>query len=140
MSEPTPNPAPEDVDALAAALRADSADLEVYARVLTTSLADALPAEMVEVVRDQSMRDRLAGRAGEVRTLRVNLGEVTLELSRGKSGTPVARAAREVRGVIISSREVSVEEWTRMLADRLAVIARDSATARAALSRLLGAG
>ena len=95
---------------------------------------------MVEVVRDQSMRDRLAGRPGEVRTLRVNLGEVTLELSRGKSGTPVARAAREVRGVIISSRDVTVEEWTRMLADRLAVIARDSATARAALSRLLGAG
>jgi len=140
VSEPPASPGPEDVDALAAALRADSADLEVYSRVLTSSLADALPAEMVEVVRDQSMRDRLAGRPGEVRTLRVNLGEVTLELSRGKSGTPVARAAREVRGVIISSRDVTVEEWTRMLADRLAVIARDSATARAALSRLLGAG
>lgn len=140
MSEPPAIPAPDDVDALAAALRADSADLEVYARVLSTSLAEALPAGMVEVVRDQSMRDRLAGRPGAVRAIRISLGEMALELGRAKSGTPVARAAREVRGVIISSREITVDEWTRLLADRLAVIARDSAAARAALSRLLGAG
>lgn len=139
MSEPPAIPAHEDVDALAAALRADSADLEVYARVLTTSLADALPAGMVEVQRDQSMRDRLAGRPGVVRTLRIGLGEISLELSRGNSGAPVARAARAVRGVIISSREITVDEWTRLLADQLAVIARDSAAARAALSKLLGA-
>jgi hypothetical protein len=140
VSEPPAIPAPDDVDALAAALRADSADLEVYARVLSTSLAEALPAGMVEVVRDQSMRDRLAGRPGAVRAIRISLGEMALELGRAKSGTPVARAAREVRGVIISSREITVDEWTRLLADRLAVIARDSAAARAALSRLLGAG
>jgi hypothetical protein len=139
VSEPPALPAHEDVDALAAALRADSADLDVYARVLTTSLADALPAGMVEVQRDASMRDRLAGRPGEVRLLRIALGEVSLELSRGKSGAPVARAARAVRGVIISSREITVDEWTRLLADQLAVIAKDSAAARSALSKLLGA-
>jgi hypothetical protein len=126
------------VDVLAAALRADSADLEVYARVLTTSLTDALPSGMVEVERDQSMRDRLAGRSGRVRSLRVACGEVSLELARGSGSTPVARVARAVRGVIISSREVSVEEWTRLLADELAARARDSAAARAALARLLG--
>jgi hypothetical protein len=140
VSEPPALPAHQDVDALAAALRADSADLDVYARVLTTSLADALPAGMVEVQRDQSMRDRLAGRPGEVRTLRIGLGELSLELSRGKAGAPEARAARAVRGVIISSREITVDEWTRLLADQLAVIARDSAAARSALSKLLGAG
>jgi hypothetical protein len=137
MSEPPAVPGP-DIDALAAALRADSADLDVYARVLTTSLADALPAGMLEVERDQSMRDRLAGRPGEVRTLRIGFGEVSLELDRGKAGAPVARAARSVRGVVISSREITVEEWTRLLADQLAVRAKDSAQARAALARLLG--
>jgi hypothetical protein len=141
-AEPGPDdvavPAPEDIDALAAALRADSADLDVYARVLTTSLADALPVGMIELERDQSMRDRLAGRPGEVRKLRIGFGEVSLELDRGKAGVPVARAARAVRGVVISSREITVEEWTRLLADQLAVRAKDSAEARAALAKLLG--
>jgi hypothetical protein len=140
VSQPPAIPEPDEIDALAAALRADSADLEVYARVLTTSLADALPAGMVEVQRDQSMRDRLAGRPGVVRSLRIGFGEVSLELARGNSGAPIARAARAVRGVVISSREITVDEWTRLLADQLAVIAKDSAAARAALSRLLGAG
>jgi hypothetical protein len=148
VSEPPAVPEPadvavpdaHDVDLLVAALRADSADLDVYSRVLTTSLADALPAGMVEVERDQSMRDRLAGRPGVVRTMRIGFGEVSLELSRGKSGAPVARAARAVRGVIISSREISIDEWVRLLADQLAARAKDSAEARVALAKLLGAG
>jgi hypothetical protein len=139
VSQPPAVPEPDDIELLAAALRADSTDLEVYSRVLTTSLADALPAGMVEVDRDQSMRDRLAGRPGVVRSLRIGFGEISLELVRGKSGTPVARAARAVRGVVISSREVTIDEWTRLLADQLASQARDSAAARAALSKLLGA-
>jgi hypothetical protein len=127
-----------DVDALAAALRASSADLEIYARVLTVSLSEALPAGMVEVQRDQSLRDRLAGRPGVVRSVRISLGDTSLELARGDAGAPVARTARAVRGVIISSKEVSVAEWTRLLADQLAARARDSEAARAALAKLLG--
>jgi hypothetical protein len=138
VTEPPAVPEPADVDLLAAALRADSADLEVYARVLTASLVDALPAGMVEITHDQSMRDRLAGRPGTVQSLRIGFGEVSLELSRGTAGAPIARAARAVRGVIISSREVTVDEWTHLLADQLAVRARDSAAARTALARLLG--
>jgi hypothetical protein len=129
-----------EVDLLAAALRADSADLDVYSRVLTDSLAQALPPGMVEIEHDQSMRDRLAGRPGVVRTMRIAFGEVSLELSRGRAGAPVARAARAVRGVVISSREITVDEWTRLLADQLAARAKDSAEARAALAKLIGAG
>lgn len=140
MSQPPAVPDPPDVDLLAAALRADSEDLEVYSRVLTGSLVDALPAGMVEVQRDQSMRDRLAGRPGTVRSVRIALGETSLELAAGKSGAPIARCQRAVRGVIISSKEITVEEWTRMLADELATRAKDSAAARAALGKLLGAG
>jgi hypothetical protein len=138
LSQPPAVPEGADVDALAAALRADSADLDVYARVLTTSLAEALPEGMVEIQRDQSMRDRLAGRPGVVRTLRIALGDTSLELARGKSGSPEARCARVVRGVTISTKEISVEEWTRQLADCLAERAKDSAEARAALARMLG--
>jgi hypothetical protein len=145
MSEPPAVPEPggadgaADVDRLAAALRADTADLDIYARVLTTSLSEALPAEMVEIARDQSLRDRLAGRAGVVRSVRVSLGDLSLELATDRSGVPVARAARAVRGVVISSTPISIEEWTRLLATGLAERAQQSAAARAALSRLLGA-
>jgi len=128
----------DDVDALAAALRADAADLDVYARVLSTSLAAALPAEMVGIDRDRSFSDWLAGRAGTVRGIRIALGDWELTLSPGRSGVPVAQARQKVRGVAISSREISLDEWTRLLATGLAKRARESAEARAALARLLG--
>jgi hypothetical protein len=128
----------DDVDALAAALRADASDLDVYARVLTTSLAAALPAEMVGVDRDRSFSDWLAGREGRVRAIRIALGDWELTLSPGESGVPVAQARQKVRGVAISSREVSLDEWAKLLATGLAKRARDSADARAALGRLLG--
>jgi hypothetical protein len=137
---PGQGPEPDDVDALAAALRADSADLDVYARVLTTSLAEALPEDMVSVEHDRSLGDRMAGRPGTVRSLRIDTGDATLELSRGRGGVPVARVARAVRGVVISSKEVPVEEWVQALADHLASRAKSSASARAALARLLGTG
>jgi hypothetical protein len=127
----------DDVDALAAALRADAADLDVYARVLTTSLAAALPADMVGIDRGRSLADRLAGREGKVRGIRIALGDWELTLSPGRSGVPVAQARQKVRGVAISSREVSLDEWAGLLATGLAKRARESADARAALQRLL---
>jgi hypothetical protein len=128
---------PEDIDLLAASLRADAADLDLYARVLTTSLSDALPADMLEIEHDQSLRDRLAGRPGRVAGIRVLLGDTTLELSAGR-GLPKARVVRVVRGVTIASREVEIAEWSRLLAEALAERARESSSARAALAALLG--
>jgi len=52
-------------------------------------------------------------------------------------GVPVGQARQKVRGVTISSREVSLDEWTRLLATGLAKRAKESAAARAALQRLL---
>ena len=129
---------PEDVDAIAAALRADTADLEVYANVLTTSLAEALPPELVTVERARSLGDRLSGRSGAVHRIVLHLGDWELMLSRhGRSGLS-AHARQKVRGVVISNREVPVDEWVRLLASRLAERAKQSADARAALGRLLG--
>jgi len=133
MTEPV-----EDVDAIAAALRADTADLEVYADVLTTSLSDALPSEMVTVERSRSLGDRVSGRSGAVRRIVVHLGEWELTLSRPGRGSLAAHARQKVRGVVISNREVPVDEWVRLLASGLARRAKESAAARAALGRLLG--
>jgi len=133
MTEPV-----EDVDAIAAALRADTADLDVYADVLTSSLSDALPAEMVTVERSRSLGDRVSGRSGAVRRIVVHLGEWELTLSRPGRGSLAAHARQKVRGVVISNREVPVDEWARLLASGLARRAKESAAARAALGRLLG--
>ena len=129
---------PDDIDAIAAALRADTADLDVYANVLTTSLAEALPAGMVTVERSRSMRERLAGRSGAVRRITLHLDEWQLTLSSHGRGALVAHARQKVRGVVISNREMPVDDWVRLLAAQLAERARLSAEARAALGRLLG--
>lgn len=128
---------PDDIDLLAASLRADATDLDVYSRVLTTSLAEALPSEMIVIDRDQSLRDRVAGRPGKVCGIRILLGDTTLELTAGRR-LPVARVVRVVRGVTIASHEVDMAEWSRLLAEALAKVAQESAAARDALAGLIG--
>ena len=119
------------VDLVAAALRADSSDLDAYHRVLTTTVSDLLPGDMVEVDRERSMKDRMAGREGRATSIRIHLGDRTLELA-AQRGRLVATVAREVRGVVISRQEISVAEWTRLLAQHLAQLAAENADARVA--------
>jgi len=131
------DPAPPDVEQLAAALRADTSDLDSYHRVLSSSIGDLLPEGMVEVDRQRSMSDRLAGRPGTATAIRLHLGDKTLELV-AHHGRLVATIAQQVRGVTISRKEVPVSEWVQALAAYLAALATDSAAAREALGRLLG--
>jgi len=127
------------VDLVAAAIRADTADLDSYHRVLSATVADLLPVGMVEVDRERSMKDRMAGREGKATSIRIRLGDVTLELVTRHGGL-VATSARQVRGVVISRQEISVAEWTQQLAQHLAKLAAQSADARTALAKLLGEG
>ena len=129
---------PDDVDMLAAALRADAADLDVYARVITESLSEALPAEMLKVDRDRSLGDRLNGRPGRVTALQIDTGDWELGLDVRNPSRPVASVRQKVRGVAISSTEVGIDEWTQQLAKVLAQRAGESTAARQALERLLG--
>jgi hypothetical protein len=123
---------------LAAALRADVGDLATYERVLVATLADSLPSGCVEVDRDRSLSDRLANRPGTVRAIRVTLGDQTLELAQQRARL-VGTLARSVRGVAISRRELPLDAWSTALAAALSNFAQESAAARAALERLLGA-
>lgn len=130
---------PSVVDMVAAALRADAADLDSYHRVLSSTVAEMLPVGMVEVERERSVKDRMSGREGRATRISVHLGELTLELATRHGGL-VATASRAVRGVVISRQEVTVGEWTRLLAQHLAKVATENAEARAALGKLLGEG
>lgn len=125
------------VESIAAALRADSADLDAYHRVLSSTIGGLLPAGMVEVTHDRSLADRLAGRPGRATAIILRLQETTLELA-SQHGRLVATVAKEVKGVTISRREVPVTEWVKELATHLAEAASESTSARSALGRLLG--
>ena len=133
MTEPGDAPS---LDLVAAALRADSADVAVYARVLTDSLGDALPAGVVTVDRERSVSDRMRGRPGEVAKITVRLGDQMLTLA-VQRGQPAAEICREVRGVVLSRRPVQVTEWAAELAKALVAYADQNAQAAQVLRRLV---
>jgi hypothetical protein len=126
-----------DVELLAAALRQDTADLDVYAKVLSVNLVESLPQGAVQVERKRSMSDRVAGREGTVTSLDVALGETRLAL-RMERGRPIGEICKEVRGVVLSRQQVNLDEWIAALARGLADSAASSARAREALQRYLG--
>lgn len=135
--EPADGSAGMDVEMLAAALRQDSADLDVYAKVLSVNLVESLPPGAVQVERKRSMGDRMAGREGTVTSLDVALGEVRLGL-RMDRGRPIGEICKEVRGVVLSRQQVGLDAWIAALARGLADTAASSARAREALQRYLG--
>jgi hypothetical protein len=134
MTEPGGSPSLEEITA---ALRADSADVALYARVLTESLGDALPAGCVEVDRARSVSDRICGRPGQVTKITVRLGEKVLTLATVPGRPPTAEICREVRGVVLSRRPAGLQEWVDDLARELAAHAQQNSRAAEVLRRLV---
>ena len=127
------------LDMVTAALRADSTDVAIYARVLTQSLGEALPSEFVTVDRDRSVSDRMRGRPGEISRIAVQLGDQQMTLS-VRGGKTVAEICRAVRGVVLSRQTVPVHEWAAALAAALVAYAEQNAEAAQALRRLVAGG
>ncbi|HEX3926308.1 MAG TPA: hypothetical protein VHY31_28810 [Streptosporangiaceae bacterium] len=124
------------LDMVTAALRADTADVVIYARVLTKSLGEALPPEWVTVDWDRSMSDRMHGRPGQVAKITVRLGERVMTLG-VQRGVPVAEICRQVRGVVLSREQVQLGAWAQELARALVAHAEQNAEAARALRRLV---
>jgi hypothetical protein len=124
------------LDMVTAALRADSTDVAIYARVLTQSLGEALPPDTVIVDRRQSMSDKMRGRPGEITKIAVQLGDQQMTLS-VQHGRPVAEICRAVRGVVLSRQQVPLGEWTQALATALVAHAERNAEAAQALRKLV---
>jgi hypothetical protein len=127
---------PLSLEMVTAALRMDSADVAVYARVLTKSLSEALPPEYVTVERERSVSDRMRGRPGEITKVAVRLGDQLMTLA-VRNGKPTAEICREVRGVVLSRDSVPLQQWASALASALVVHAESNAQAAEALRRLV---
>ena len=121
---------------IAASLRADTADLEIYARVLSTNLIDTLPPGAVKLERKRSLSDRAAGREGRVESVDVTLGEQRMTLRLGKHG-PVGEVCKEVRGIVLSRQQVAMDVWIETLSAAIAETARSNARAREVLQRFV---
>ncbi|WP_194914034.1 hypothetical protein [Catenulispora rubra] len=121
---------------IAASLRADTADLEIYARVLSTNLIDTLPPGAVKLERKRSLSDRAAGREGRVESVDVTLGEQRMTLRLGKHG-PVGEVCKEVRGIVLSRQQVAMDVWIETLSTAIAEAARSNARAREVLQRFV---
>jgi hypothetical protein len=124
------------LEMVTAALRLDSNDVAIYASVLTKSLSEALPPEYVTVERKPSMADRMKGRPGEITKVEVRLGDKVMSLA-VKNGRPEAAICRVVRGVVLSTQPVPVQQWAEALANALVVHAENNAQAAEALRRLV---
>jgi hypothetical protein len=134
MSEPDDSLS---LDMVTAALRADSADVAIYTRVLTEALGSALPPGCVTIDRVRTMSDRVHGRPGEVSKITVRLGEQVLSLGAQAGREPAAEICREVRGVVLSRQPVGIGQWTGELARALVAYAEQNAQAAEALRRLV---
>jgi hypothetical protein len=124
------------LDMVAAALRADSSDIAIYAKVLTESLGESLPPGCVTVERARSLSDRMQNRPGTVTRVSVRLGERTMTLGTHR-GAPVAEVCHEVRGIVLSRTTVPIAEWAAELARGLVAHAEQNAAAATALRRLV---
>jgi hypothetical protein len=126
------------LEMLTAALRADSADVAVYARVLTESLGDALPPGCVTVDRARrTMADRRNGRPGQIEKITVRLGDQVLSLAVQPDRPPSAEICKEVRGIVLSRQPATLQEWVDQLARGLAAHAQQNAHAAEVLRKLV---
>jgi hypothetical protein len=123
-----------DIDQLSAAIRADASDTDSFFRVLASKLSDAL-GERVVIRREGGLFKREKPAVGITVDLASGAG-VVLEANR-KGGGIACVVSKPVRGIVISSKEVSLAEWIDSLAKALADEARQSRQTWSALHGLL---
>src|SRR5262249_46070516 len=125
------------LEMITAALRADSADVALYARVLTESLGDALPEGCGAGDGAGTMSAGMQGRPGGVRKIPAGLGEKVLTLRVQRGRPPAAEICREVRGVVLSRQPAGMQEWVDDLARELVAHAQQNAQAAEVLRKLV---
>jgi hypothetical protein len=112
--------------------------LEGLAERIPAALPEGVADAVLEVERDRSMADRLAGRPGAVSGVRLRGPEWVLAL-RTQGRRLVAEAQREVRGVVIARQTPPLPDWLDLLAGQLHALAVEAAGNAAAVTRALAA-
>jgi hypothetical protein len=138
MTQDTPPSSYFDLEMLAAQLRKHTDDLSLYSGFLLNVLSAALPGEIVSVKREGKIKARLGGRSEPaVLGVSVHLGDRRYDLNRAEFGRPLTASIRhESGGVVLSSRTVTIDEWSRGMATELSAVTSSNAAAAEILARL----
>ena len=123
---------PLQMEMLAASLRADTTDLKAFLEALAVKLEGSLPNQTI-VTRHSS----IFSREHPVKEITVTLGDYQYRVSRERQGPIMTQRAKVVRGIVLKTDQVPLDQWIEELAGALAEIAASSAQARSALERFL---
>jgi hypothetical protein len=124
----------DDFELVAASLRADAGDLGAFIEALAVKLEQGLPHR----TRVRRRASALFSKRKRVELIEVAVGEEEYLLG-CRRGAVEARRATRVRGIVLSSEAVPLDQWIDGLARAIAAEARNSEQGRQALERLLGA-
>ena len=123
---------PQQVEMLAASLRANSSDLGAFMEALAAKLKGALP-EQTTIMR----HDTLFSREHPVKEIIVAFGEQHYILHREKQRQLLAQRSTKVRGIVLKTEQLSVKQWIDEIAMNLAQEAAQSTQTRSALEQFL---
>ena len=112
-------------------------EVAMLGRVLITTLGGALPRSMITVERRRSLGQRLSGRAGEPIGITITAGDRLLSFRAPDPGVAQAAIGHAVRGVVLSTTPVPVDQWLDELGRVLEQVTREDEASRAALERAL---
>lgn len=122
------------VDILAAALQMDYGESGDLLEFLAKKLEQSLPQNTIVTRGGGFLSKRL------VNEITVRFDDYHYQVSRSRSGF-TAKVMKLVRGVVLKTTEVPVEQWTEEVAQQLAILAQRNAQTRNALNRfVLGGG
>jgi hypothetical protein len=120
------------VEMFAASLRADNTDVKAFLEALAVKLEGALPG-LTAVTRQGGM----FAREHPVKEISVSLGEYQYRIGRDRQGPLVAQRAKIVRGIVLKTEQIAVDQWIDDLSEALVQVAGQSTQARTALERFL---
>jgi len=123
---------PMRTELFAASLRADKADLRTFLEALAVKMEGSLP-DYTRVTRQGS----IFSRERTVKEVMVSLGDYQYRIGRERQGPLVAVRAHVVRGIVLKTEQIPVDQWIEELSEALAQLAGRSAQSRSALERFL---
>jgi len=123
---------PMRTELFAASLRADKTDLKTFLDSLAVKLEGSL-LDYTRVTRQGS----IFSRERSVKEVVVTLGEYQYRIGREKQGSLLAVRAHVVRGIVLKTEQIPVDQWIDELSEALAQLASQSAQTRAALEQFL---
>lgn len=132
LGEPLDDGGSLQVDLLAASLRADTTDLKAFLEALAVKLEGAMPEQTVV-----TRQNKLFSKEHPVREILITLDEYQYRISREQQGPLLAQRAKVVRGIVLKTDQLSIDQWIGELAESLARQAEQSSYARTALERFL---